>query len=201
MPSGKDDAIAGELQRLCRRARKRSLDIVEREAQEALAASSCADEPTSWEREAGTSPSSSLALTRAVAARAAATEAAARSSEMAATGTKGRRGGDGGGDGGGGSDGIGGEGGGGGRDGEACGERQLAASGAGCGGDAQVPPTAPPWLMVTGQPGSGKTTLVRDEIMATGERAARRTQHSCQVNRVQPGAHSAGVPVQPRNPR
>mmetsp|Transcript_28081 Transcript_28081/g.82653 ORF Transcript_28081/g.82653 Transcript_28081/m.82653 type:complete len:235 (+) Transcript_28081:679-1383(+) len=32
--------------------------------------------------------------------------------------------------------------------------------------------------MVTGQPGSGKTTLVRDEIMATGERAARRTQHS-----------------------
>ena len=174
---GKDDAIAGELQRLCRRARKRSLDIVEREAQEALAASSCADEPTSWEREAGASPSSSLALTRAVAARAAATEAAARSSEMAATGTKGRRGGDGGGDGGGGSDGIGGEGGGG-RDGEACGERQLAASGAGCGGDAQVPPTAPPWLMVTGQPGSGKTTLVRDEIMATGERAARWTHHS-----------------------
>ena len=53
--------VAADIAALIRRTRKRKLEIVEREVQDALGAGSITYEPTSWERESAPSPSSWLA--------------------------------------------------------------------------------------------------------------------------------------------
>ena len=52
--------VAAEIHSLLHRARKRKLEILEREALRAIASSSVADEPTSWEREAAPSPAEAM---------------------------------------------------------------------------------------------------------------------------------------------